>query len=85
MTGVARPAASAPSVGFAKAHAAQEADLLARALAGDVLLIAAWRNWPNGRGEDNHLFAWLAEQLSLFVDLNPEHENGNDWRPGRPG
>ena len=33
MTGVARPAASAPSVGSAKAHAAQEADLLARALA----------------------------------------------------
>ncbi len=33
MTGITRPAASAPSVGSAKAHAAQEADLLARAMA----------------------------------------------------
>jgi hypothetical protein len=29
-----RPAASAPSVGSVKVHTAQEADLLARALAG---------------------------------------------------
>jgi uncharacterized protein DUF6104 len=27
------------------------------------------------RGEEQITFAWLAEQLSLFVDLNPEHEN----------
>jgi 2-oxoglutarate dehydrogenase E1 component len=32
LTGITRPAASAPSVGSAKVHAAQEADLLARAL-----------------------------------------------------
>ncbi|MBK9696884.1 MAG: multifunctional oxoglutarate decarboxylase/oxoglutarate dehydrogenase thiamine pyrophosphate-binding subunit/dihydrolipoyllysine-residue succinyltransferase subunit [Propionibacteriaceae bacterium] len=34
LKGITRPAASAPSVGAAKVHAAQEADLLARALAG---------------------------------------------------
>ena len=34
MTGIMRPAASAPSVGSVKVHTAQEADLLARALAG---------------------------------------------------
>jgi len=34
MTGVMRPAASAPSVGSVKVHTAQESDLLARALAG---------------------------------------------------
>lgn len=33
MTGITRPAASAPSVGSVKVHAAQEAELLARALA----------------------------------------------------
>ena len=33
MTGITRPAASAPSVGSVKVHQAQEADLLARALA----------------------------------------------------
>lgn len=26
------------------------------------------------RGEEEVSFAWLAEQLSLFVDLNPEFE-----------
>jgi len=26
------------------------------------------------RGEEQVSFAWLAEQLSLFVDLNPEFE-----------
>jgi 2-oxoglutarate dehydrogenase E1 component len=34
MTGIMRPAASAPSVGSVKVHTAQESDLLARALAG---------------------------------------------------
>lgn len=34
MTGITRPAASAPSVGSVKVHQAQEADLIARALAG---------------------------------------------------
>jgi len=33
LTGVARPAASAPSVGSVKVHQAQEVDLMARALA----------------------------------------------------
>lgn len=27
------------------------------------------------RGEEEVSFAWLAEQLTLFVDLHPEHEN----------
>lgn len=26
------------------------------------------------RGEEEVSFAWLAEQLSIFVDLNPEFE-----------
>ena len=26
------------------------------------------------RGEEEVSFAWLAEQLSIFVDLNPESE-----------
>ncbi len=26
------------------------------------------------RGEEELSFAWLAEQLSIFVDLNPEFE-----------
>lgn len=26
------------------------------------------------RGEEDVSFAWLAEQLSLFVDLNPDFE-----------
>ena len=26
------------------------------------------------RGEEQITFAWLAEQLSLFVDLNPDFE-----------
>ncbi|HIW28884.1 MAG TPA: hypothetical protein H9987_02570 [Candidatus Luteococcus avicola] len=26
------------------------------------------------RGQEDVSFAWLAEQLSLFVDLNPEFE-----------
>ncbi len=34
LTGITRPAASAPSVGSVKVHAAQESELLARALAG---------------------------------------------------
>ena len=27
------------------------------------------------RGEEEVTLSWLAEQLTLFVDLHPEHEN----------
>ena len=74
-----RPASSAPSVGSAEVHQAQQRELIEtrpglRYVGHVYFTDRGIEELETRKGDDEVTLAWLAEQLRAFVDLNPEFE-----------